>query len=65
MFISFPERSTVGFLDNAFFFGTEAYDISIRAARSGFRVLFVPEAKSLHKIGGSALLFVSNCDLKG
>jgi len=45
--------SSVGLLDGAFFFGTEDYDISIRAARGGFRVLYVPGSKIWHKIGRS------------
>lgn len=53
MLISRDMLSSVGLLDSAFFFGTEDYDISIRAARSGFRVLYVPGAKIWHKIGRS------------
>lgn len=45
--------SDVGLLDGAFFFGTEDYDISIRSARGGFRVLYVPGSKIWHKIGRS------------
>ena len=53
MVVSRDVLSNVGLLDSTFFFGTEDYEICIRATRSGFRVLFVPEAKIWHKIGGS------------
>jgi GT2 family glycosyltransferase len=53
MLVSRDMLSSVGLLDSTFFFGTEDYDISIRAARNGFRVLFVPDAKIWHKIGRS------------
>ena len=53
MLVSRDVLSNVGLLDSTFFFGTEDYDISIRATRNGFRVLFVPDAKIWHKIGRS------------
>jgi len=53
MLISQNMLSSVGLLDSVFFFGTEDYDISIRAARGGFRVLYVPGSKIWHKIGRS------------
>jgi len=53
MLVSRDMLSSVGLLDSTFFFGTEDYDISIRAARNGFRVLFVPDSKIWHKIGRS------------
>ena len=53
MLVSRDVLSSIGLLDSAFFFGTEDYDISLRAAKSGFRVLYVPGAKIWHKIGRS------------
>jgi len=42
-----------GFLDSSLFFGMEDYDYCARAARAGFRVMYVPGAKVWHKQGAS------------
>lgn len=39
----------VGLLDERFFFGWEDADISLRAKKKGFRVIFVPAARIWHK----------------
>jgi GT2 family glycosyltransferase len=36
-------------LDERFFFGWEDVDLCVRAARKGFKVLFVPESRIWHK----------------
>ncbi len=41
---------SAGLLDPRFFFGYDDVDICIRAAKRGFRVLFVPRSKVWHKI---------------
>lgn len=41
---------SAGLLDPRFFFGYDDADICIRAAKRGFRVLFVPRSKAWHKI---------------
>ena len=42
-----------GFLDSSLFFGMEDYDYCARAAKAGFRVVYVPGAKVWHKQGAS------------
>jgi hypothetical protein len=49
MFISSKALQTVGTLDNRFFFGWEDVDLCVRAARRGFKILFVPQSKIWHK----------------
>jgi len=49
MFISSKVLQTVGTLDNRFFFSWEDVDLCVRAARRGFKVLFVPQSKIWHK----------------
>jgi len=49
MFISSKVLQTVGTLDNRFFFGWEDVDLCVRAARSDFKILFVPQSKIWHK----------------
>jgi GT2 family glycosyltransferase len=49
MFISRDVLQTVGMLDERFFFGWEDVDICVRAARKGFKVLFIPESRIWHK----------------
>lgn len=49
MFISRDVLQAVGMLDERFFFGWEDVDICVRAARKGFKVLFVPESRIWHK----------------
>lgn len=44
----------VGLLDEAYFMYTEDVDYCFRAKNSGFRVVFVPEAKIWHKISASS-----------
>jgi len=43
----------IGFLDSSLFFGMEDYDYCARAAKAGFRVMYVPGAKVWHKQGAS------------
>lgn len=43
----------VGLLDDSFFFGGEDYDISIRAARHGYKVVLAPKARIWHKVGAT------------
>jgi len=45
--------STVGLLDERFFFGMEDYDFCRRVARKGYRLLYVPDAVVWHKVGAS------------
>ena len=49
MFVSRDVLQAVGLLDERFFFGWEDVDICVRAARKGFKVLFVPESRIWHK----------------
>ncbi len=49
MFITRELLQTVGMLDKRFFFGWEDADLCVRAARSGFKILFVPGARIWHK----------------
>jgi len=49
MLISSKVLQTVGMLDNRFFFSWEDVDLCVRAARRGFKVLFVPQSKIWHK----------------
>ena len=49
MFISRDVLQAVGMLDERFFFGWEDVDLCVRAARKGFKVLFVPESSIWHK----------------
>ena len=49
MFISRDVLQAVGLLDERFFFGWEDVDLCVRAARKGFKVLFVPESRIWHK----------------
>ncbi len=53
MLLSRRLLQTVGLLDDTFFFGTEDYDISIRAARSGFRLVYAPRSRIWHKVSRS------------
>ncbi len=50
MLISRDVLLSAGLLDPRFFFGYDDVDICIRAARQGFRILFVPRSKVWHKI---------------
>ncbi|HEY48884.1 MAG TPA: glycosyltransferase family 2 protein [Dehalococcoidia bacterium] len=54
MFISREVLETVGLLDERFFFGWEDADFCVRAARSGYKVLYVPESRIWHKGWGEA-----------
>jgi len=49
LFVSRDVLQAVGLLDERFFFGWEDVDICVRAARKGFKVLFVPESRIWHK----------------
>jgi GT2 family glycosyltransferase len=49
MFISREALQAVGLLDERFFFGWEDVDFCRRAARKGFKILFVPGSKIWHK----------------
>src|SRR4030042_2167429 len=49
MFISGDVLRSVGLLDDRFFFGWEDADFCVRAARKGYKVLFVPGSKIWHK----------------
>jgi GT2 family glycosyltransferase len=49
MFISRDVLQAVGMLDERFFFGWEDVDLCVRAARKGFKVIFVPESRIWHK----------------
>ena len=49
MLISTELLDSVGMLDNRFFFGWEDVDLSVRAAKEGFKILFVPGSKIWHK----------------
>ncbi len=53
MLISREVITQVGLLDPVFFFGNEDYDISIRAARRGYRLVYAPGARIWHKVGSS------------
>lgn len=48
MLLSRDVCQTVGLLDEIFFIGIEELDISIRAAKGGFKILFVPKSKVWH-----------------
>jgi len=49
MFITRDVLQAVGMLDERFFFGWEDVDFCVRAARKGFKVLFIPGSKIWHK----------------
>lgn len=49
MFISREALQAVGTLDDRFFFGWEDVDFCVRAAKKGFKILFVPGSKIWHK----------------
>jgi GT2 family glycosyltransferase len=49
MFISREALQAVGMLDDRFFFGWEDVDFCVRAAKKGFKILFVPGSKIWHK----------------
>ncbi|MBM3157055.1 MAG: glycosyltransferase family 2 protein [Chloroflexi bacterium] len=49
MFLSKDVLQNVGLLDERFFFGWEDADYSVRAAKKGFKVVFVPSSKIWHK----------------
>jgi GT2 family glycosyltransferase len=49
MFVSRDVFQSAGLLDERFFFGWEDVDFCVRAARKGFKVLFVPESRIWHK----------------
>lgn len=49
MFIPRQVLETVGLLDERFFFGWEDADFCVRAAKKGFKILFVPGSKIWHK----------------
>lgn len=49
IFVSREVLQDVGMLDERFFFGWEDVDLCVRAARKGYKVLFVPESKIWHK----------------
>lgn len=49
MFIPRDVLQAVGMLDERFFFGWEDVDFCVRAARKGFKILFVPGSKIWHK----------------
>ncbi|MBE0481047.1 MAG: glycosyltransferase family 2 protein [Dehalococcoidia bacterium] len=49
MVLSRETLDKAGLLDRRFFFGWEDADISVRAARAGFRVVFVPDSRIWHK----------------
>ncbi len=49
MFVSRDVLQAVGLLDERFFFGWEDVDLCVRAAKKGFKVLFVPESRIWHK----------------
>jgi len=48
--ISHEMLTTVGLLDEDFFFGAEEMDICIRATKHGFRNFFVPKSKVWHRL---------------
>lgn len=41
---------TIGLFDENFFFYGEDLDLCLRTASSGYKILFVPQAKALHKV---------------
>lgn len=43
----------ISLLDSTFFFGIEEYDYCARAAKAGFKVVYVPNSKVWHKVGAS------------
>lgn len=49
MFISREVLESVGMFDERFFFGWEDVDLCVRAARRGYKVLYVPGSKIWHK----------------
>lgn len=49
MFVSRHLLEAVGMFDRRFFFGWEDVDLCVRAARNGFKVVFVPSSKVWHK----------------
>lgn len=49
MFISSRVLQSVGMLDKRFFFSWEDADLCLRAAKMGFKILFVPQSKIWHK----------------
>ena len=52
MLVSRGVLETVGLLDERFFFSWEDTDLCFRAARGGYRVLYVPESRIWHKAWG-------------
>ncbi len=54
MVISCDLLRTVGMLDGRFFFGWEDADLCVRAARSGYKVLYVPGSGIWHKGWGGS-----------
>jgi len=53
---------TIGLLDPAFFLGVEHTDFCIRAHRTGFKVIYVPNAKVWHKVAVSINRSISDPD---
>ncbi len=49
MFITRDVLQDAGMLDERFFFGWEDVDFCVRAARKGFKILFIPGSKIWHK----------------
>jgi len=49
MFITRDVLQAAGMLDARFFFGWEDVDFCVRAARKGFKILFIPGSKIWHK----------------
>jgi GT2 family glycosyltransferase len=49
MFITRDALQAAGMLDARFFFGWEDVDFCVRAARKGFKILFIPGSKIWHK----------------
>lgn len=49
MLISRELLKEVGMFDRRFFFGWEDVDLCVRAARRGYRIIFVPQSKVWHK----------------
>jgi len=61
MFLRRTAIKQVGLLDERFFFYVEDLDISKRMTDEGWRVVFVPQAKVLHKGGKSTALKPARC----
>ena len=49
LFITRDLLQSIGMLDERFFFGWEDADLCVRASKSGYKVLYVPESKIWHK----------------